>query len=204
MTTSTSGRHLSRLTYVPLFLQTVKIYIFQFHQSPSGPIYTRKTLRVFRVYKTDLNMKTHFKTTRRKKLRIPSKTNLRRYIVYHSRLFPGTNDNFPAILEIQTQSQTIHLQICTIKNIIQLIATDQCIQSQRQNYHSYEYPPERLDVTLRPAMLPKNKKAPAGSIPTSVLSTTFPLLPLLLLLLSYSACGYYAARLAAMRMFFPS
>ena len=170
--------NLSRRTYVPLFLQTVKIYIFQSHQSPSGPVYTRKTLQVFRIYKTvwfehentfqnyqtkkatytiqngsqatrclpftafystqpqtnltmttstsgmhlsrrtnvslflqtvnniyfnptspllvlstpekhykffvftrlfDLNMKTHFKTTRRKRLRIPCRTNLRRY-----------------------------------------------------------------------------------------------------------------------------
>ena len=49
--TSTAGTHLSKRTYVPLFLQTVKIYIFQSHQSPSGPVYTRKTLQVFRNYR---------------------------------------------------------------------------------------------------------------------------------------------------------
>ena len=33
-----------------LILQTVKKYIFQSYQSPSGPVYTRKTLQVFRIY----------------------------------------------------------------------------------------------------------------------------------------------------------
>ena len=33
--------------------------------------------------KTDLNMKIHFKTTRQKRLRIQSRTNLRRYICIH-------------------------------------------------------------------------------------------------------------------------
>ena len=56
------------------------------HQSPSGPVYTRKTLQVFRIYKTDLNMKTHFKTTWRQRLRAPSRTNLRWYIVHHPQL----------------------------------------------------------------------------------------------------------------------
>ena len=51
MATSTTGMHLSRRTYVPVFLQTVK-YIYQSHQSPSGPAYNRKTLQVFPIYKS--------------------------------------------------------------------------------------------------------------------------------------------------------
>ena len=88
----------------PCFSKPQKICVFQLYQSPSGPVYARRTHKsYFRIYKTDLNMKIHLKTTRRKRLRIPSKTNLRRYIftihsfstlaasiVYHSRfLHPG-------------------------------------------------------------------------------------------------------------------
>ena len=88
-----SGMHLSRR--VSLFLQTLRIYIyiiyiyffFQSHQSPSGPVYTEKAQKLFGFTRLfDLNMKIHFKTARGKRLHIPSRTNLRRYIVYHSRL----------------------------------------------------------------------------------------------------------------------
>ena len=86
MATSTSGMHLSRCTYVPLFLQTVKNILRSTfpHQSPSGPVYTRKTLQVFLINKT-VWFENKNQTTRRKRLRIPSRTNLRSYIVYHSR-----------------------------------------------------------------------------------------------------------------------
>ena len=35
-----------------LISPTRQKYIFQSHQSPSGPVYTRKTLQVFQIYKT--------------------------------------------------------------------------------------------------------------------------------------------------------
>ena len=38
-------------------------YLFQAHQSPFGFVYTRETLQHFRIYETDLNMNTDFKTT---------------------------------------------------------------------------------------------------------------------------------------------
>ena len=50
--------HLSRRTYVPLFLQAVKyvVYIFQSHQSRSGSVYTRKNAinTSFRIYEDRL------------------------------------------------------------------------------------------------------------------------------------------------------
>ena len=60
--------HQPSRTYVPLFLQTVKIYIFQSDQSPSGPVYTWKKLQVFRIHRTFLiwTWKHISKTTRRK------------------------------------------------------------------------------------------------------------------------------------------
>ena len=80
MTTSTAGMHLSRRTYVRLFLQTVK-YISQSHQSPAGPVYTWKTLQVFRIYKTVIWTWKHIsKLPGEKRLRIPSRMNHRRYI----------------------------------------------------------------------------------------------------------------------------
>ena len=82
----TSGIHLSRRTYVLLFLQPLK-YIFQSHHSPSDPVYTQKAQKFFGFTRLfDSNMKMHVKTTRGKRLSIPSRTNHRRYIVYHSRL----------------------------------------------------------------------------------------------------------------------
>ena len=67
MTTSTAGMHLSRHTYVPWFLQTVKKYIVTplpfwscLHQKS-----TTTFLDVQRLF--DSNMKTHFRTTRRVK-----------------------------------------------------------------------------------------------------------------------------------------
>ena len=44
-----------------------------------------KYYTLFGFTTSDLNIKIHFKTTRRKRLRIPSRTNLRRYIFYYSR-----------------------------------------------------------------------------------------------------------------------
>ena len=45
--------HQSRRTYVPLFLQIVKnTHISVPPQTPSGLVYTRKTLQVFRIYQT--------------------------------------------------------------------------------------------------------------------------------------------------------
>ena len=80
---TTHQEYTSRCTYVPLLSKPLKICIFQLNQIPSGPVYTRKHTQVFRIYKTDLNMKIHFKTTWRKRLRIPSRTKLRRYICIH-------------------------------------------------------------------------------------------------------------------------
>ena len=50
-----------------LILQTVKKYVFQSYQSPSGPVYTRKTLQVFWIHKDCFIWTWHFKTTRRVK-----------------------------------------------------------------------------------------------------------------------------------------
>ena len=47
--------------------------------------------------------------------------------------FSRNERSFSYHSEIQTQSQTIHIQICTIKIIIQLISTNRCIQSPKQN-----------------------------------------------------------------------
>ena len=87
----------------PYFSKPLRICIFQLYQSPSGPVYTDTTSFSDLQRLFALNMKIHFKTTERKRLRIPSRTNLRRYtstihgfstlaanIVYHSRfLHPG-------------------------------------------------------------------------------------------------------------------
>ena len=63
---TTHQEYTSRCTYVPLLSKPLKICIFQLNQIPSGPVYTRKHTQVFRIYKTDLNMKIHFKTAREK------------------------------------------------------------------------------------------------------------------------------------------
>ena len=68
----TSATHLSKRTIVPVLLQPFRKYF-----SPACPLLvlsTPKHTTYFRIYKTDLNMKTHFKTTRGKGLRIPSRT----------------------------------------------------------------------------------------------------------------------------------
>ena len=96
----------------------------------------------------------------------------------------------------------MHRQICTIKNVIQSVSTDRCIY--RKNKMSLSRIPTRKTRRCPPPRdVAETRKAPAD-IPKSVPSTIFPLLPLLLLLLSWSACGYYATRLAVMRMLFPS
>ena len=65
----------------PYFSKPLKICIFQLYQSLSGPVYTGKTHKSFRFTRLfDLNLKINFKTTRGKRLRIPSRTNLRLYI----------------------------------------------------------------------------------------------------------------------------
>ena len=56
-TITTSGMHLSRRTYVPLFLQTVKNIYFSSTRPRLVPSIPEKTLQVFRIFKTDLNMK---------------------------------------------------------------------------------------------------------------------------------------------------
>ena len=71
------------------------IHIFQSNQCSLGPVCPRKIIQVCRIYKDclilfDLNMKTHFKTTSWKRLRIRSWTNLRRYIFFRP-LFEQTN-----------------------------------------------------------------------------------------------------------------
>ena len=40
------------LQYVLPYFSKPSKNIFQLHQSPSGPVYTRKTLQLFRIYKT--------------------------------------------------------------------------------------------------------------------------------------------------------
>ena len=93
MATSTTGMHLSRRTYVPVFLQTVTyIYIHTSHTSPLLVLpTTEKHYKLFGITRLfDLDMKIHFRTTRRKRPRIPSRTNLRRRVFYHSRFVqPG-------------------------------------------------------------------------------------------------------------------
>ena len=64
------------------------IYIFRSHQSPFGPVYTWKTLQVFRINKiVRFKHENTFQNYLAKNtLRIPSRTNHRRHILYHSRL----------------------------------------------------------------------------------------------------------------------
>ena len=84
---NTSAMHLSRRIYVPLFLQASPLLVLSTPQHNTGKfIFTRPF---------DLNMKTHFKTTRGERLRTPSTTNVRRYIVYHSRLSTLAANNKP-------------------------------------------------------------------------------------------------------------
>ena len=82
----TSGIHLSRCTYNTCIISPNRQkYIFQPHQSPSGLSTPEKT-KVFRIYKTVwFKRENTFQTTRRKRLRIPSRTNLRRYLIYFYR-----------------------------------------------------------------------------------------------------------------------
>ena len=70
-----------------LFLQTVKNIYFS-STSPVLVLFTpEKRYKYFGFTRLFyLNMKIHFKTIRRKRLRVPSRTNLRRYMVHHPRL----------------------------------------------------------------------------------------------------------------------
>ena len=205
--TSTSGMHLSRRTYVPLLLQTVKnIYfsIFQSHQSPSGPVCTRKTRQVFsdvqdcliwtwKHISKLLGEKSYVNHPERILGDILSTT--RDFFPERMVLFlpfwnrnPVANDTFPNLYD---------------QDVIQLISTDRCTQSQKQKDHFLRIPIRKTRRCPPPRDVAETQKAPGGDIPTSVPSTTFPLLPLLRLL-SWSAYGYYAARLAATRMLSPS
>ena len=69
-----SGMHLSRRTYVPLFSKPLRNIYF----SPTSHLLALSTpekhYRFLGFMKTHLNMKIHFKTTRGKELRIPSRT----------------------------------------------------------------------------------------------------------------------------------
>ena len=81
-----SAIHLSRCicTY-PYFSKPVRS-MYQFYQSPSGPVSTYKTLQVFRIYK-DCLIWTWKYTSKllpgKKRLRIHSRMNLRRCICIH-------------------------------------------------------------------------------------------------------------------------
>ena len=70
----TSGMHLSRRTYVPLFSKPLRNIRF----SPTSHLLALSTAekhyKFFGFTKTDLNTKTHFKTTRGEGLRVPSRT----------------------------------------------------------------------------------------------------------------------------------
>ena len=87
---NTSGIHLSRRTYVPLFLQTVEN-----KTSSTCPLLNLSTQKHNRLYgftrPFDLNLKVHFKTTRVKRLRILSRTNLRRYFPPFTAFQPSRN-----------------------------------------------------------------------------------------------------------------
>ena len=80
------------------------------------------------------------------------------------------------------------------------------VTNAKKNHHSYVYPPEKTRRSPPPRDVAGSYKKLQRTVSTSVPSKTFPLLllPLLLLLLSWSACGYYAARLDALRTLFPS
>ena len=86
MTTSTSGMHLSSARAYPYFPKPLKKMYF----SPTTPLVVLPTPEKHKFFGFttlfDLNMKTHFKTTGRKRLRIQSRTDFRRYVVYYSRL----------------------------------------------------------------------------------------------------------------------
>ena len=104
--------HQSRRTYVPLFPPTARKYIFQSHQSPSGPVYTKKTPQVFWIHKTvwfehEDTFISKLPGEKGYLVRIPSRTDLRRYIVYQSRLPPclAANKN----LTMTTSTSGMHL-----------------------------------------------------------------------------------------------
>ena len=62
--------------------------------------------QVFRIYKTEMNMKTHFKTTRGKRLRIPSRTNLRRYILPFTASPPSKKTYLDHLQNVQLRFRT--------------------------------------------------------------------------------------------------
>ena len=79
----------------PLRKQLLKEYF-----SPTSPLLVLSTHKK-RIYKTDMSMKVHFKTTKGRGLRITSRTNLRRYIVYHPRLSTLAANDKPQNCSIQ-------------------------------------------------------------------------------------------------------
>ena len=77
--------------YVPPSEGKYCIYIYIYVSVPTVPFwssrYHKNTISFLDFTRPfDLNVKTHFKTTRGEGLRIPSRADLRRYIAYHSRL----------------------------------------------------------------------------------------------------------------------
>ena len=162
--------HLSRCTYVPLFLQTVKNIYF----SPTSPLLVLSTPEKHYKFfgftrRFDLNMNTHIKTTRRKRLRVPSRTNLTRCSL--------TIYDFPPYLAANKPHNN------SIKKIISI---DRCIHRKNKFIiHSYE----NLTMTTRPVPLPRDVAGPKKHR-----LTKYPdlfsqlLLPLLLLLLLIMEC----------------
>ena len=148
----TSWIHLSRRTYVPLFLQTIKTYSpILVLSKPQDTFYFGFTRPV------DLNMKIRLKTTRGKRLRIPSRTN------YHSRLSTLAANNKPQNRSIKkmnnfdrqvypSQKQTHHSSlrkphhestgVFIAKTNSSFIpakippSIDRCIHRKKQNIHS--------------------------------------------------------------------
>ena len=93
------------------------------HFSPTSPLLVlsipEKHYKFFGFTRLfDLNMKTYFKTTRLKRLRIPSRTNNSRNIFYHSRfLHPGPKRMLFTTPGFSTLTANSRLQIIQSKNI---------------------------------------------------------------------------------------
>ena len=105
-------------------------------------------------------MKIHFKSTSGKRLRIPSRTTLRRYISTVHDFFPERTITFLQFWNLNPVGNDTSPNLYNKKHCSIDFDQHRCIRSRNQNYncHCYEDPPERLDVTLRPAMLPKHKR----------------------------------------------
>ena len=120
----TSGMHLSGRTYVPFFSKPLRNIYF----SPTRHLLTlstpEKTLQCFSDWQRlfDLNRKTHFKTSRRKGLRLPSRTTAEIHYLPFTAFHLVAND----ILQYYCQEKMISFDHTWLAFIRKLISTTTC------------------------------------------------------------------------------